>query len=70
VGFEGVDGPRSLGERKIGRGGVLGTGAFVESKRPHWEEDQVDIHMAAGNSLNMIPGGFKGNRFLHEHRLT
>jgi hypothetical protein len=35
-----------------------------------WEEDQVDIHMAAGNSLNMIPGGFKGLRFLHEHRLT
>jgi hypothetical protein len=26
--------------------------------------------MAAGNSLNMIPGGFKGLRFLHEHRLT
>jgi len=35
-----------------------------------WEEDQVDIHMAAGNSLNMIPGGFKGLRFLHEHRFT
>jgi len=26
-----------------------------------WEEEQVDIHMAAGNSLNMIPGGFKGS---------
>ena len=35
-----------------------------------WEEDQVDMHLAAGNSLNMIPGGFKGLRFLHEHRLT
>lgn len=35
-----------------------------------WEEDQVDVHLAAGNSLNMIPGGFKGLRFLHEHRLT
>jgi len=35
-----------------------------------WEEEQVDIHMAAGRSLNMIPGGFKGLRFLHEHRLT
>ena len=22
-----------------------------------WEEEQVDIHMAAGRSLNMIPGG-------------
>jgi hypothetical protein len=35
-----------------------------------WEEEQVDITMAAGTSLNMIPGGFKGLRFLHEHRLT
>jgi hypothetical protein len=35
-----------------------------------WEEEQVDVHMAAGNSLNMIPGGCKGLRFLHEHRLT
>lgn len=35
-----------------------------------WEEEQVDIHMAAGSLLNMIPGGFKGHRFLHEHRLT
>jgi len=35
-----------------------------------WEEVQVDIHMAQGASLNMIPCGFKGLRFLHEHRLT
>jgi hypothetical protein len=35
-----------------------------------WEEEQVDIHMAQSNSLNMIPGGFKGMRLLHEHRLT
>lgn len=35
-----------------------------------WEEEQVDAQMAAGKSLNMIPGGFKGLRFLHEHRLT
>jgi hypothetical protein len=35
-----------------------------------WEEEQVDTHMATGRSLNMIPGGFKGLRFLHEHRLT
>lgn len=34
-----------------------------------WEEEQVDIHIAAGSSLNMIPGGFKGLRLLHEHRL-
>lgn len=35
-----------------------------------WEEEQVDAMMEAGKSLNMIPGGFKGLRFLHEHRLT
>lgn len=34
-----------------------------------WEEDQVDLHKEQGNSLNMIPGGFKGLKFLHEHRL-
>ena len=35
-----------------------------------WEEWAVDREMAAGTSLNMIPGGFKGMRFLHEHRFT
>lgn len=35
-----------------------------------WEEEQVDAQMAAGKSLNMIPGGFKGLRLLHKHRLT
>jgi hypothetical protein len=35
-----------------------------------WEEWAVDNEMASGTSLNMIPGGFKGMKFLHEHRLT
>lgn len=35
-----------------------------------WEEDFVDRYMEAGVSLNMIPGGFKGMRFLHKLRLT
>jgi hypothetical protein len=35
-----------------------------------WEEEQVDAHMSAGKSLNMIPGGFKGLRFLHQHKVT
>ncbi|HCM0780008.1 TPA: hypothetical protein N2777_001642 [Vibrio parahaemolyticus] len=35
-----------------------------------WEEYIVDQCMDNGNSLNMIPGGFKGLRFLHEHRVT
>lgn len=34
-----------------------------------WEEDQVDLQMELSTSLNMIPGGFKGVKFLHEHRL-
>ncbi len=34
-----------------------------------WEEDFVDQYMDEGVSLNMIPGGFKGMRFLHKHRL-
>ena len=35
-----------------------------------WEEWAVDEQMDAGVSLNMIPGGFKGMKYLHEHRLT
>lgn len=35
-----------------------------------WEEEQVDLLMAERKALNMIPGGRKGLRFLHEHRLT
>ncbi len=34
-----------------------------------WEEDQVALQKEQGTSLNMIPGGFKGLKFLHEHRL-
>lgn len=34
-----------------------------------WEEEQVDAEMKRGHCLNMIPGGFKGLRFLHEHRI-
>ncbi|MBL4823591.1 MAG: hypothetical protein JKX90_08780 [Colwellia sp.] len=34
-----------------------------------WEETMVDRCMDSGHSLNMIPGGFKGMKFLHEHRL-
>ena len=34
-----------------------------------WEETMVDQCMDAGISLNMIPGGFKGMKFLHKHRL-
>ena len=35
-----------------------------------WEEVAVDRFAYGPNGLNMIPGGFKGLRFLHEHRIT
>lgn len=35
----------------------------------NWEEWLVDRYMAEGRSLNMIPGGFKGIKFLHKHRM-
>ncbi|MET0087135.1 MAG: hypothetical protein ABW082_11685 [Sedimenticola sp.] len=31
-----------------------------------WEESRVDVEMAAGRALNMIPGGFRGIRELHK----
>jgi hypothetical protein len=35
-----------------------------------WEEIAVDRWASDKYGLNMIPGGFKGLRFLHEHRIT
>lgn len=35
----------------------------------NWEEAIVDEQMQLGTSLNMIPGGFKGLKFLHQHRI-
>lgn len=59
----------------IGRRDVVLTSQLVVDNHTfdeimHWEEVEVDRNMEAGTSLNMIPGGFKGMRFLHEHRLT
>lgn len=35
-----------------------------------WEEIYVDKHTLAPKGLNMIPGGFEGNRYLYKHRIT
>ncbi len=35
-----------------------------------WEEVAVEKFAYGPNGLNMIPGGFKGLQFLHEHRIT
>jgi hypothetical protein len=34
-----------------------------------WEELHVDRVAYGPNGLNMIPGGFKGLKYLHEHRV-
>jgi len=36
----------------------------------NWEERTVDLVAESPNSLNMIPGGFKGLRYLHKLGLT
>lgn len=59
----------------IGRRDVVLTSQLVVDNHTfdeimHWEEVEVGRSKEAGTSLNMIPGGFKGMRFLHEHRLT
>ena len=58
----------------IGKKNVLLTSELVVGDHTYeqimsWEEDVVDRYMEAGVSLNMIPGGFKGMKFLHKHRL-
>ncbi|NNC63906.1 MAG: hypothetical protein HKN84_03895 [Gammaproteobacteria bacterium] len=35
-----------------------------------WEEDGVEKFACEPNGLNMIPGGSKGLKFLHKHRIT
>ena len=35
-----------------------------------WEEHNIDTVAYGPNGLNMIPGGFKGLRFLHKLRIT
>lgn len=59
----------------IGRRDVMLTSELVVANHTfdeimQWEEEQVDRELESGTSLNMIPGGFKGMGFLHEHRLT
>ena len=36
----------------------------------NWEERNVEKIAYGPNDLNMIPGGFKGAKYLHEHRIT
>lgn len=43
---------------------------FTYEEAMEWEERYVDIHCLSPKGLNMIPGGFKGLKFLHKHRIT
>ncbi|MBI5889761.1 MAG: hypothetical protein HZB47_03670 [Nitrosomonadales bacterium] len=58
-----------IGRRDVLLGSELVIGNHSFEQIMDWEEEMVDKYMALGKSLNMIPGGFKGIKFLHEHRL-
>ncbi len=57
------------GKKNVMLGSELVVGDHNFEQIMSWEEDFVDRYMESGMSLNMIPGGFKGMRFLHKHRL-
>jgi hypothetical protein len=58
-----------VGRRDVLLGSELVVGNHSFEQIMDWEEESVDKYMALGKSLNMIPGGFKGIKFLHEHKL-
>lgn len=58
-----------IGRNDVLLGSELVVGNHTFDQIMGWEEIMVDQYMAVGKSLNMIPGGFKGIKFLHEHRL-
>ena len=57
------------GKKHVMLGSELVVGDHSFEQIMSWEEDFVDRYMESGVALNMIPGGFKGMRFLHKHRL-
>lgn len=57
------------GRRDVVLGSELITTNHTFEQIMDWEEAAVDKYMSSGKSLNMIPGGFKGIKFLHEHKL-
>ena len=58
----------SMGKPDIHFISQLGNVNMTYKEAMNWEEYHVD--QLGKNRLNMIPGGFKGLKFLHEHRLT
>jgi hypothetical protein len=43
---------------------------LTEVEIMNWEEEQVDLIASDEYGLNMIPGGYKGNQFLHKYGIT
>jgi hypothetical protein len=58
-----------IGKKNVMLSSELVVGDHSFEQIMSWEEDFVDRYTESGVSLNMIPGGFKGMRFLHKHRL-
>lgn len=59
----------------MGMNDVLFTSSLIDLNQTfedamNWEERNVDRVAYGPNGLNMIPGGFKGLKFLHKHRIT
>ncbi|ELF1354467.1 hypothetical protein ACPFT9_003516 [Vibrio cholerae] len=57
------------GNKKVMLSSELIVGDHTFDQIMAWEETMVDRCMDDNISLNMIPGGFKGMKFLHKHRL-
>ena len=57
------------GEKSVMLSSELIIGDHTYEQIMSWEEEMVDRSMSDNVSLNMIPGGFKGMKYLHKHRL-
>ncbi|MBL0350191.1 MAG: hypothetical protein IPP68_07445 [Elusimicrobia bacterium] len=60
----------SLGMKNVGIISSLMAVNMTYDEAMNWEEKAVDGISSDQYGLNMIPGGFKGLKLLHEHRFT
>lgn len=58
-----------IGSKRVMLSSELIVGDHTFEQIMAWEETMVDKYMDNKLSLNMIPGGFKGMKYLHKHRL-
>lgn len=57
------------GNKKVLLSSELIVGDHSYEQIMNWEETMVDRCMMENRSLNMIPGGFKGMKYLYKHRM-